>query len=351
MKLLKIPYSIIAVDKAKIEATKDTSHPSSRSRRFNTAHHTHAEISPVVPEKGSFEHSAPPWTPYGYANLQPLVVRSQNIAPLDCYIGTIPSYLWEDLLRVHAAWLATGKIHNSVLNDTVESWMASGAGKEIAKYLDGERKWFIRLDQMSPKDSPLSGNLPCTTMHDVVSKIGSSMRAHGCLQREKEDAERECRHVSIKLILNRWNEQIDAGQEFRVFVPPPAACGGDAFEISAISQYQWHSPFEARYGLSVEETLETVHAGAKKLLAEIEQFVKGETNDGSCIWELLVKHGLTFDLWLKGPDDARLIEINPFGALSGCGACLFNWVLDGRTLYGLDESVFALTLEEDGTEE
>jgi hypothetical protein len=41
------------------------------------------------------------------------------------------------------------------------------------------------------------------------------------------------------------------------------------------------------------------------------------------------------------------VEINPFGALSGCGACLFNWVLDGKVLYGLEEAQFILTVEEE----
>jgi hypothetical protein len=40
------------------------------------------------------------------------------------------------------------------------------------------------------------------------------------------------------------------------------------------------------------------------------------------------------------------VEINPFGAMSGCGACLFNWVIDGRILYGMEERVFAVVLNE-----
>lgn len=33
------------------------------------------------------------------------------------------------------------------------------------------------------------------------------------------------------------------------------------------------------------------------------------------------------------------MELNPFGALSGCGACLFNCVLEGKMMYGLGATV------------
>jgi hypothetical protein len=97
-----------------------------------------------------------------------------------------------------------------------------------------------------------------------------------------------------KLILNLWNDEMDPAKEFRVFVPPPAARGIaephiDDLEISGISQYRWH------------QTLQIT--------------------------------------------PVQLIEMNPFGAMSGCGACLFNWVLDARMLYALDEGEIAVTLE------
>lgn len=37
-----------------------------------------------------------------------------------------------------------------------------------------------------------------------------------------------------------------------------------------------------------------------------------------------------------GSCKTRLIKINPFGAVSGCGGCLFNWVIDAKDLYVLE---------------
>ncbi|KAF2121333.1 hypothetical protein BDV96DRAFT_667972 [Lophiotrema nucula] len=283
-----IPYSLVAADKTAIDATQDTSNPSSRSQRFSTAKHTRDEILPIVPETDSFKHTCPPWTPYCYTLWQPLIVKSQKISPEDCYVGRIPSFVGKDMLGASMAWATRGKLSNTLIDEICESWSSTIAGRKILRYLDGNRKWFVRLDQMSPKDSPLGGKLPSSTMRDVVTKLCSSMRAQGCLDREIGDAEREGRDIEIKLVLNLWNEEIDAAQEFRVFVPPPAA------------------------------------AERKELI-----------------------YGYSFDVWLRRPDEVILIEINPFGALSGCGGSLFNWALDGRVMYGLEQPVFAVTLEKD----
>lgn len=41
-----------------------------------------------------------------------------------------------------------------------------------------------------------------------------------------------------------------------------------------------------------------------------------------------------------------LVEVNPFGGLSGCGACLFSQIGDRRMVYGLEwEGKFIVTLD------
>jgi hypothetical protein len=45
-------------------------------------------------------------------------------------------------------------------------------------------------------------------------------------------------------------------------------------------------------------------------------------------------------------NEIQLIEINPFGALSRCEACLFNWGLDARVLYGLEEDMIFIVTQE-----
>ncbi|KAI4652413.1 hypothetical protein J4E93_002615 [Alternaria ventricosa] len=348
MHLRKIPYSLVATDIAAIAANTDSSNPSSRSQRFSTAHHHLSEITPVVPSNPHFTHETPPWTAYGYTLWHPLIASSQNLP--EYHEILLPSFLYEDLLRCHSAWVSTSRIHTSLLNDVVETLLCTKSGKKLAGLLDGKRQWFIRLDQMSPKDSPMGGKLPSSTCEDVITKICSSMRAYGCLMREFEDARKEGREMEIKLVLNPWDEGMDAGKEFRVFVPPPAAkTGREAvaaeFSISAISQYRWPMGFEAPWGFDLKQTVELVDVGAKKVLGEIVAYTEKKLSKD--VMRLLLRYGFSYDVALQQDGSVQLVEINPFGALSGCGACLFNWVLDGRVLYGLEEPEFTVTVEEE----
>jgi hypothetical protein len=347
MQLRKVPYALVAADAAAIAAIQDSSNPFSRSQRFSTAHHHLHEITPVVPSNAHFTHSTPPWTPYRYTLWHPLIARSQNLT--EYHEILLPSFLYEDLLRCYSAWVATNQIHKSLLNEVVDALQCTKSGKKLATLLDGKRKWFIRLDQMSPKDSPMDGKLPSSPCEEVITKICSSMRAYGCLTREFADAKKEDREMQIKLVLNPWNEGMDAGKEFRVFVPPPTAKTGqeaDAteFAISAISQYSWPMVFEEPWNFDLQQTVDLVDAGAKGVLADVVAYT--EKDLGKDIIELLLKFGFSFDVALQKDGRVQLVEINPFDALSGCGACLFNWVLDGKVMYGLEEPQFAVTVEE-----
>jgi hypothetical protein len=153
--------------------------------------------------------------------------------------------------------------------------------------------------------------------------------------------------MKIELVLNPWDEGMDPSREFRVFVPPPTA--RDAKEevsqmrVSAVSQYRWPVPLTHPFNLSLRRMAELVCSGADEVLESIQVFMDKEMSQE--IRKLLVKHGFSFDIALQEDGSVWLVEVNPFGALSGCGACLFNWVRDGRVLYGLKEDVeFVVTL-------
>ncbi|KAF2833605.1 hypothetical protein CC86DRAFT_442036 [Ophiobolus disseminans] len=234
-----VPFSLVAVDNTATKAIQDSSHPLSfPSQRFNTPTHSRSEIIPSVPERINFKHEAPP----------------QNMT--DSHVCNIPSFLYEDLMLLFTKWMTTGAIGSESLQDVIEAWTSTKAGKDLEAKLDGKFFWLIRLDQMSPKDSTLVRNGPISSFSDLVLKICSSMRAHGCFQHAKKDADDIGGNVTMQLILNPWDPEMDPAKEFRVF----------------------------------------------------------------------------------------LVEINPFGAMSGCGACLFNWVSDKKMLYGLEKADFAVTL-------
>lgn len=345
MRVRTVPFSSVAADIEEVSKLRDDSHPSARSKRFNTGQHKRLEILPVVAERIAFRHEAPPFDPYDYTLWQPLVARSQRLQASDSFVGRVPDFMWQDLMRCHSTWIATGKIDQRIADEVVETWVSTKPGKEIAAHFDGNKKWFVRLAQMSPKDSPLGGSLPCTTLAEVVIKICSSMRAYGCLERERDAARAHGKDVNIKIAINAWDGGMDPMREFRVFVPPPGARLSEEMKISAISQYRWWTPFVSPYPDSdFAATASKVLCEAEKIFEEILAFVKTELGEeiGKSLW----KYGFSFDIIVKEGGQVQLVELNPFGAMSGCGACLFQWITDGKVLYGLDEAEFAITAEE-----
>jgi len=354
MRVHIVPFSEVSSDVDEVKRQKDTSNPSSRSQKFNTAQHHRHEILPIVPEHTHFKHEVPSWEPYDYTLWLPVIAESQELTESDCFIGRIPGFMCEDLLRCHSAWVTTSQISQTLLDDAVETWMATPSGKSMAKLFDGRRPWFVRLAQMSPKDSPLGGKVPSTTLRHVIMKLCSSMRAYGCIQKEVEDARQDGRDIDLKIVVNRWDSEMDSAKEFRVFVPPPLARLRDRtldvldvnadFQISAISQYRWPEPFQEVYpGLRLEDTAHLVRDHANAILERILKFIDKKIEVH--IKTMLLTYGFCFDVVVKEAGQVQLVEINPFGALSGCGACLFNWIKDGKTLYGLQEAQFIFTLE------
>lgn len=246
-------------------------------------------------------------------------------------------------MRCHSSWVSSGHISRALLDDTVETWESTPSGRALKHVFDGKKQWFFRLDNMSPKDSPINGKKPAKSLQDIVVKLASSMRAYGSLHREKQEAEEQGKEMVIKGVLNLWNDSMDATREFRIFVPPPAvslgreAVSAEDLRIVAIAQYRWPMPFEPPERLTAEKVAEVVYEGAQRVLQDIiEHAWRCLDKD---ILDLLLKYGLSFDVIIQQDIDVQLIELNPFGALSGCGACLFNWIVDARVLYGLEDEV------------
>jgi hypothetical protein len=67
-------------------------------------------------------------------------------------------------------------------------------------------------------------------MHDILAKIGISLRAYGCTQREQEDGKRDDCDFMNKLILNPSIEDIDIAQEFRLLFCLPLHVDGPMLE-------------------------------------------------------------------------------------------------------------------------
>ncbi|KAJ4286554.1 hypothetical protein N0V90_013254 [Kalmusia sp. IMI 367209] len=346
MQLRTIPFVEVEADiTATAHIDRDSSNSATRTPRFNACLHELEEIAATIPNTSKFTHSSPPWTAYGYTLWLPVIVKSQGLQ--DSHVFQIPLFVFEDLMRCHSSWINTGKISQQLLDDAAEAWESCKSGKVLQNLFNGTNEWFVRLDQMSPKDSPLVTGA-VRSIQDLIKKLASSMRVYGSLHREMEEATKQGRRMNMLGVLNPWNANMDASYEFRVFVPPPAArqvedeCLND-LKIAAISQYRWHEPFKGLGGMTIQQTADKVYDGARAILQELIEHANQSLDQG--IQALLIKHGLTFDVTLHQGNDVQLIEINPFGAMSGCGACLFNWIIDAHAMYGLEDEVVMLITE------
>jgi hypothetical protein len=153
---------------------------------------------------------------------------------------------------------------------------------------------------------------------------------------------------------------MDTSREFRVFCPPvwsPSALSdkykhrhrGEATQIqrndgqplgriTVISQYRWHAPYHGQSLAAVEADAEKVLTAATSIHARILSHAATST-DSRDILQRLRTEGFVFDVFEAANGEMQLLEINPFGAMSGCGSCLFHWMADAELLYGAQQEV------------
>lgn len=188
------------------------------------------------------------------------------------------------------------KFPEKLLKETVKTWKSTKRGKKLLPLLDGEREWFIRLDQLSPKDSPFGGKLPTTTFSDIILRICSSMRAWNSLQNERLSAQQEGRDVRIDLILNPWDSS--DGRRKRVPILRPTPCSSWLRSKCGRAGTQRCQPVPLALFLPPPSLLHRAEdcnvAGANTPLEEMKNYMNIKIDVK--IRDLLVKHGFTFDV-------------------------------------------------------
>jgi len=104
---------------------------------------------------------------------------------------------------------------------------------------------------------------------------------------------------------------------------------------AAISQYTWHKPVPSASAThrSMQSIVDFALRGARDSMEKVLETARqvGTLAD-------LGRWGFVMDVVVKlrGTDvEMQFVEINPFGAVSGCGSCLFHWIRDAEQLYGL----------------
>lgn len=54
---------------------------------------------------------------------------------------------------------------------------------------------------------------------------------------------------------------------------------------------------------------------------------------------MMKRDGIVFDVAYTLGGEVQLVEVNPYGAMSGCGSCVFDWIGDARVLYGMEGEI------------
>ncbi|KAK0128501.1 hypothetical protein ONS95_000473 [Cadophora gregata] len=256
-------------------------------------------------------------TPQSFLRWLPLIIRSQAIPPASIQHMTLTPPQTQLILDASQA-----SLHTRELNRLYAEELATfkSAFETLSFPPEG---FFLRLDECSPKDG-VKGTAPLKSAEQIILRLTTSHRATNAMIRQKEK-----NGGFVELVFLPYNAKMDTAKEFRVFCAPPDG------RITVVSQYKWHKAsflsskvpgeIDGVVGVIMEESLR-IHA---EIMADVEKGGGGEMD------KLLLEQGFTFDvLFDEESRSCPLIELNSFGARSGCGSCLFHWLRDRDVLYG-----------------
>lgn len=333
--LKKIPF-------CSIQSALETSSKNFREQQtFNTHHHSHHDISLLVPE---FAHLKPedsthdPWI-----LLSPwldLIFLSQGFnLETDIHRILLPKIFCTQVLRASTVGLIMGRLATSDEEDLKESFpqtTTDGTMLDNLVSLNQTNKFFVRMDPCSLKDAVI-GHGPVKNVKDLWTRLATSARGTTGLASLRKTASSShhllAEEQPIYMYLLPWRESMNTRLEYRVFCAP-----GGSGKISAISQYCWHKPWY--HALESDEKQEQVVQKVWRGVQDIHAKIMAH----SAMSESLKERGFSFDVFdsshanitkEKGGHRMELIELNHSGAMSGCGSALFHWLNDARLLYGL----------------
>ena len=282
-----------------------------------------------------------------------------DIAKIATISGQIPSSRKDDFfyvlytvtLREFAASLFIHQPDNTqTYTHKIREYIQTNSNADYAdipiNYYDINKKYFIRLNECSPKDSEL-GMGPFTNIKQMFESLVCSCRARKALQKaywngETEDErkisvndyqqigdnENEEEKVNKKdgfenfgngtfLFCVPWRDDIKSRNEFRCFIKDN--------ELKAVTQYVWYRDYgwierkEILFGMCVDIQLlarkVTEYIGHDRYVLDVHLLM----NDGDKGYEI------------------EMIECNSFGAQMASGAGCFHWIRDYDQLYQLRE--------------
>ncbi|KAK7409511.1 hypothetical protein QQX98_008295 [Neonectria punicea] len=142
----------------------------------------------------------------------------------------------------------------------------------------------------------------------------------------------EAQSATIDITFLPFNNRMASKREYRVYCSPGKG------NIAAVSQYCWHKPwnYSGLQAAEVCKVVETIYEG----ITGIHQQILDDLRPDDELDTLLLKQGFSFDVFYdEERGSSELVELNVFGARSGCGSCLFHWIQDLALLYGEEQEV------------
>ncbi|KAH7419380.1 hypothetical protein BKA64DRAFT_650670 [Cadophora sp. MPI-SDFR-AT-0126] len=275
---------------------------------YNSNFHTELE-APGLP--------IPSETPQSFSRWLPLITRSQAIPPTSIKHITLTPPQTQLILDASQASLHTrelNRLYAEELSDLTSAFHSLSYPPEGL---------FLRLDECSPKDG-VKGTAPLKSAEQIILRLSTSHRATNAMIRQKDK-----NGGFVDLLFLPYNAKMDTAKEFRVFCAPPDG------RVTAVSQYRWHKPsfLSNKAPGEIDEIVSVIMQDVLRIHGEV--MPEAEAGSGGAMDELLLEQGFSFDVMFdEETQSCALIELNSFGARSGCGSCLFHWLRDMDVLYG-----------------
>lgn len=275
---------------------------------YNSNFHTELE-APGLP--------IPSETPQSFLRWLPLITRSQAIPPTSIQHIILTPPQTQLILDASQASLHTRELNRLYAEELAD---LKSAFNSLSFPPEG---FFLRLDECSPKDG-VRGIAPLKSAEQIILRLTTSHRATNAMIRQRDK-----NGGFVELVFLPYNGKMDTAKEFRVFCAPPDG------RITGVSQYKWHKPsFLTRKAPGeisriVDTIMQDILRIHKEIMAEV------GSDRGGAMDKLLLEQGFTFDVMFDEISQrCALIELNSFGARSGCGSCLFHWLRDMEVLHG-----------------
>lgn len=220
---------------------------------------------------------------FDYHIWYPLINHLENV-PKDVIIINIPQDLKDIFIKIYN--------HEMVDNDILSIFKS-----DLLKKMIPNKKYFVRLSGTSGKN--IKSVRPFTNINDIILHITSNKLF---IVQEYMRCKDSC------LILIPWNEDIQEKYEYRIFVVNGQLTGASQQHIRQLYNY-------------TSDELEMIETSLNNISFLDKMPYKNYVADIYCIDNVF-----------------KLIELNPFGAHSGAGSSLFNWITDNDILNGIKQS-------------